>query len=417
MRTLKILIQSRKEGKLGRMVYILSHILYDAFQYVVSFGMYLVLRPFPLRKQIIASTFNGTKYGDNPEYIYELFYQRHPQIPLIWLVDKGKQYDVPDYVIPYVCSMGIACWKRFYIYYRSLVWIDTHHIDKYLFKRKSQLFIETWHGGLGIKKIEGDVDRYKNNFFQMQKVQSTSRKANVFISNSNHLTNIYRNAFGYKGEILKCGYPKNDILIKHNNVNVGEIKKNIGISTKAKMILYAPTFRAASEYRGFINEEIYKIDVNLLLNKMRSFTGEEWVFVVRWHPFMANEIDASSLFNCRYVVDSTNYPDMQKLILASDIFVSDYSSCIFDAAIAGKPCFIYAKDFDEYVGERGAYYTLKELPFTYADNTMDLIDNIVHFSKDDYLRRWNGFKRMTGLTENGNASICIVDYIERFLKL
>ena len=34
----------------------------------------------------------------------------------------------------------------------------------------------------------------------------------VFISNSLHLSKLYRSAFNYTGPIFNCGYPKNDCL-------------------------------------------------------------------------------------------------------------------------------------------------------------------------------------------------------------
>ena len=41
------------------------------------------------------------------------------------------------------------------------------------------------------------------------------------------------------------------------------------------------------------------------------------------------------------VTDVTEYNNMQGLICAADIVISDYSSCIFDAALKRIPCFIY----------------------------------------------------------------------------
>ena len=43
--------------------------------------------------------------------------------------------------------------------------------------------------------------------------------------------------------------------------------------------------------------------------------------------------------------------DVQELLAAADVMISDYSSCIFDYLLAKKPAFIYATDIDEYEGE------------------------------------------------------------------
>lgn len=80
------------------------------------------------------------------------------------------------------------------------------------------------------------------------------------------------------------------------------------------------------------------------------------------------------------IIDATNYPDMQELILAADAFISDYSSCIFDAALRNIPCFTFATDFEKYKGDRGVYYEMDELPFSYAKNNDELISNIKNFN-------------------------------------
>jgi CDP-glycerol glycerophosphotransferase len=107
---------------------------------------------------------------------------------------------------------------------------------------------------------------------------------------------------------------------------------------------------------------------------------------------------------------------MQELILGCDAFISDYSSCIFDAAIREIPCFTYANDFQEYKGDRGVYYEMEELPFAYAKNNDELINNIQRFDYDDYIKKWNEFKIRTGLYETGHASKDIAYVIGEFVK-
>lgn len=92
------------------------------------------------------------------------------------------------------------------------IWVDSHTKPIWIKKRKKQLYIETWHGGLGMKKIEGDAgERFTNNI--IKNIKHNSNIANLFISNSTHLTNIYKRAFWYEGPILELGFPKNDIFM------------------------------------------------------------------------------------------------------------------------------------------------------------------------------------------------------------
>ena len=413
---LRTLIQQNKGTRLGQVIYTFSHMVYDILLYFEAIVLYLFFRPFPLRRQVVATTFNGIKYGDNPQFIYEQLHQDYPNLRLVWIQDKNYSYKVPDYVDVCTCSMGLNAFRRYAAYYTSKVWIDTHHIDKHLIKRSEQFFIETWHGGLGIKKIEGDAEKYINNRFQMERVRATCKKADIFISNSKHLEKIYRSAFGYSGQVWTCGYPKNDCLVYPDKKNREKVCLELNIPSECKIVLYAPTFRKSVEIGGEIIEESYKIDIKTLIEKLYKIHNSKWIFVVRWHPFMVKALKKKNIFKGEHVYDATLYPDIQELILACDIFISDYSSCIFDAALAGKRCFIYARDFDEYINERGLYYDLKDLPFPVAMNDKELIDNILSFSMEKYIVKWEEFKRITGLYESGHASKDIAHLVGEFIQ-
>ena len=68
-------------------------------------------------------------------------------------------------------------------------------------KRKGQLYVETWHGGLGIKKVRGDIIGKVATVRKKTLLKNASDMADVFISNSDHLSVIYRRAFQFHGPI------------------------------------------------------------------------------------------------------------------------------------------------------------------------------------------------------------------------
>ena len=49
-----------------------------------------------------------------------------------------------------------------------------------------------------------------------------------------------------------------------------------------------------------------------------------------------------------WLKDASEYPDMQELIIATDMFITDYSSAIFDFSLLSRPAFIYASDYAIY---------------------------------------------------------------------
>ncbi len=111
------------------------------------------------------------------------------------------------------------------------------------------------------------------------------------------------------------------------------------------------------------------------------------------------------------VIDVSGYADMQELIAAADIGITDYSSWIFDFMLTRRPAFIYAEDINDYIHSRGFYYSLRETPFLIADSNETLNNNIVQFDETAYLHKVDLFLKERGCYEKGNASERLTEFI------
>lgn len=376
---------------------------------LLSNFLFVCFHLFPLRNKVVASTFKGKKYGDNPQYIFEALHRISPDLGYYWMLST-ESISVPIWVnkIPYRRTI-----KTIYHICTSKVVVDTHRFMPWIKKRKGQLFIETWHGGLGIKKIEADVPAFLKNEWLMREVAHTNELADVFISQSDHLSNVYRSAFGYKGYIWKIGYPKNDILFSGRLEEYKKIRDYYNLTNDCKILLYVPSFR--DYFYEKIDVSVYSINYLLLKKSLEKKFGGNWVILTRWHPLFAKELNNIS-YDYSGTINATSYPDIQELLKASDAVISDYSSCIFDAALMDIPCFTFATDFEKYKEDRGVYYEMEDLPFPYAINNEELNSNILTFNEEDYKKKWNEFKIRTGLYETGHASEDIAKKILEFIK-
>lgn len=404
-----------KKGNL-KVIYYFAHQIYDWIRGLEYLLIYLLCRPIPLKNKVVASAFNGKKYGDNTKYIVEKIHELNPNIEIVWLRDPELIYDTPNYVRCIACSSDKYIFRRIYEYATAKVWLDTHLLDKYLIKRKGQLVINTWHGGLGIKKIEGDVQKFANNIFQLKKINITANKVDIFISNSSFLSSLYRRAFFYKGKVWKCGFPKNDLFVKDTNIYKEKVLTWFNLKKETKLLVYAPTYRGSFEDSGKLDLSPYSVDFHGVLDALKENWGGKWVVLVRWHPSMSKIIKNLSQFYSDTVIDASSYEEMQEIIAASDAFISDYSSCLFDAAVKRIPCLIFATDFDEYQKDRGTYFKMEELPFPYASTNKDLIHNICTYNSKEYLKRWDLFIRDMGLKETGKSAESIAKMICNYIS-
>ena len=372
--------------------------------------LFYLLRIFPIKKnKVIATAFGGIRYGDNPKSMLEALHELVPEADIVWVKRRGAEYELPEWVR----SVHLWSIRWIYEYATATIWINNCMTPDFFRKRKVQLYIETWHGGLGIKKVFGDIQSRKTQRYKMQ-YERMANLADVFISNSEHLSAIYRSTLCYHGPIWKCGYPMNDILFTENSQITEKVKKALHIPSTNKILLYAPTHRDKFVTEGRVDDSVFFSNFTELRQSLSQKFGGEWTILLRWHQGQMKMLSETKIPSG--VVNATCYPDMQELLMATDVMMSDYSSCIFDAAMRRIPCFIYASDYEEYKKYRGVYYEMEELPFPYAKNNDELEQNVRAFDMEDYLKKWDAFAVRMGLKETGHAAKDIAEKMADFIN-
>ena len=76
--------------------------------------------------------------------------------------------------------------------------------------------------------------------------------------------------------------------------------------------------------------------------------------LLRLHPFIRRRAPLDPDL-AGFAIDVSDHPDINELMLVSDVLVTDYSSVIFEFALLGRPIAFLAPDREAYVGERGFY--------------------------------------------------------------
>ena len=363
--------------------------------------LFYLCRVFPIKNnKIVFSNFSGKGYGDNAKYIAEELMLENPSnYDLVWLCDKENEL-FPD---------GIRIVKRLsirsiYEQCTSKIWIDNRRKPIYVRKRRDQFYIQTWHGMTALKRVEKDAEGSLPKLY-IKAAKNDSKMANLFLAASQFDLSLFRNSFWYSGEILKCGYPRHDILFENSALKKKQIKQSLGINPEYKIVLYAPTFRRMEDGSEL---ELYDIGWNDLLKAFNDRFEDVWIGAMRLHPNISQF--ASKLDIPNTVINVTDYPDMQELLLISDCVISDYSSALIEHAMTGKMCYIFAVDITKYSEDRGFYFDFNELPFSVAKTKEELIENIWAFDEKDYEKKIYGFyHNRYGLFEGGSAAKQVVE--------
>ncbi len=346
-------------------------------------------------KKIVFINYFGKSYGCNPKYITEEFLRQNSDYELVWLVidPKNEKNNFPKSVklVPYYSLEAMEELAT------AGVWVD--NMRKVFFwkhglkKKKGQIYIQTWHGSLGIKNIEGDIKNESRSWRKWAKVDSAN--IDYILSNSRFDDELFKRCFWYSGPIVRTGHPRNDIFFSPNMEQIKtKVYSALNIPQNSKIILYAPTFRDDGDI------SCLNVDFSNVQKALSEKFGGEYSVVLRLHPNAAQYAEEI----CQNAVNGTEYPDIQELLAVSEILISDYSSCMFDFMLTKRPVFIYATDIHKYKLERGFAYPLETTPFPIASDNTELIENIKNFDNNKYLEDANKFLNFWDCTESGNSS-------------
>ncbi len=358
----------------------------------------------PLEKnKVVFINFSGRGFGDNGKPVALKLLEKCPDADIVWATKNGTEKTLPE-GIRSVTYQSLAFYKEMAT---ASVWVNNCRMSAEIIKRKGQFYIQLWHGGIPLKKIEKDTERtLEKTYIEHSKYDSSI--VDIIISGCDYFTDIVKNSFWYDGEVLECGTPRLDSVFSVSEEEAVRIRKEAGFPRDKKVILYVPTFRAD------LSTDCYKIDFEKVLDELECKTGDKWVFAVRLHPNLADKADFIE-YNDR-IINVTKYPDLYELLPVSDAVVSDYSSVMFEAGMLGKTVFLYATDIEEYKKDRELYFDMRELPFVLAETNEEFVEAVRRFDKEKYDAELKKFNERMNYFEKGNASDILAERIIQHIK-
>lgn len=315
-------------------------------------------------RQIIFESGVGKRYEDSPRMIYEKMVENQEDFDYIWIMNNNA---------PLKVNSGTKIVKRLSPdYYKYLAtskyWVNNQNFPTYLTKPKKTRYLQTWHG-TPLKKMQHDQEQIEGrDEGYLARVTHAKNQWSALVSPSPYATKAFRSAFQYNGPVLELGYPRNDVFYTDDlDERIEDIRHKLNIPDGKSVILYTPTFRD-NEKKG--KKFVRKNKINFRIFERRL--GENYVLLIREHVVVASKLKIPEEFR-HNIINVSNYPNVQELMIASDMLVTDYSSVMFDYVNTNKPIYFYCYDLDEYNKMRGFYFNLeKEAPGPIVKNTSNL---------------------------------------------
>ena len=370
------------------------------FKICIIYCLRIVLRVFYIfpinERKIIFVSWKGKQYACNPKYIFEYMYNNYKgKYTYIWSL---RNKDLLPNIFFNVQICGYLTIKYIYFVLTSKYIITNQAFEPFFPIRSNQILIYTWHGGGAYKRI-GDENVYKSRRWSRDILREIrSKMVSYVISSCEKFTSIHSNMWNISKKcFLQIGMPRNDILFSYNKVSIEKVYNFYKIDNTKKIILYAPTFRGdfhSPNYLDYINN----LDTKLILNSLKTKYNSDFIFFYRDHYFSNKQHIMTN-----NIISVSNYSDMQELLCATDILITDYSSSIWDFSFTFKPCLIYAPDLKKYQEDQGFHTPIEEWPFPFAETNEQLIENILHFDQEKYIKAVNKHHVELGSFENGTA--------------
>ncbi|HEX3929502.1 MAG TPA: CDP-glycerol glycerophosphotransferase family protein [Nocardioides sp.] len=225
------------------------------------------------------------------------------------------------------------------------------------------------------------------------------------------MTELYREQYGYAGRAAEHGYPRDDALRSADAEEVrATARRRLGVRPDQTAVLYAPTWRdhLASRPRAAAMSEHLDVDA------AAAALGEGHVLLVRGHRFHRPGPSR------RGVVDVTDHPEVNELILASDVAVLDYSSLRFDYAQTGKPMVFLVPDLADYTaGVRGFLFPFEDTaPGPFVATTGEVVAEVADVGAlaAAWSARVGAFDATYNPHQDGHASARLLDAVESALR-
>ncbi|MDQ2796392.1 MAG: CDP-glycerol glycerophosphotransferase family protein, partial [Actinomycetota bacterium] len=291
---------------------------------------------------VVFESFGGRSYAGSPRAIYAAMLRdpRFAEFRFAWAF-RGFERTADDVDLDdartQIVQFGSADYYR--AFGRARVWITNSIVAPELVPGQ-QLYVQTWHG-TGIKRIGLDVPdgtaaamNGKAEIDERYRIEAA--KISIFVSPAPFGTEVFSSAFGLpatgpRSPFAEVGNPRNDALVLAGPAKVAAARARFGIADGVRALLYAPTFRD-DDYAA---RSGYGFRLPFDLDALYAALAPTHVLLFRTHYLVSSGVDFGRYNG--FVRDVSAVSEVNDVLLASDLLITDYSSVCFDYSLLDRP--------------------------------------------------------------------------------
>lgn len=307
----------------------------------------------------------GKRCCDNSLYLANYVHENYPNIQVVWAADEGTDLSLLNEGITTVkfdTEEALRIYKTAGVVFMHQGYVDFSHEGYHYFS--GAVTINLWHG-VPWKKIGHDASKRKGiiHWFNTYLVDSLEG-AKKYLSVSDAYGEILRTAFHARNsQIINAGYPRNSIFYSATDREAAKKKLFLMLESETgkvwksdtQLVLYMPTFRDK------VND-LYRIEELAENEEFVRWLETNNVLILHREHFVSEQRQKNKNEELTDRIIRFNKLTAQEVLAASEMLITDYSSCFFDYLVTDRPIVYFLYDYEYYkTKDRGLYYDYSDV--------------------------------------------------------
>lgn len=296
---------------------------------------YAPLRLLRRRRKVVMISREHTNVPDDFVDLEAAIRRADPDVKVVMLVRM-----VPPGILAKVGYVFHMLAQLYHVATCRVLIVDTYAMVASLLRHDEGLtIIQIWHALGAFKKFGLSIlDHPEGRDARLAKAMGMHEGYDIVLASAEDARTPFAEALGVsRDQVMVCPLPRVDRLLDSERAQ--SVREQIYAShphlESAAVAVFAPTFRFDSQVT---------IDVMALTQALDAIGFH---LVVKLHPLMPIDFGAD--------VDTAPGFSTQDMLQVADVFITDYSSALYEAALLGVPCYFIAPDLDDYLASRDFY--------------------------------------------------------------
>lgn len=300
----------------------------------------------------------GNRCCDNSLYLANYIAENHPQLKLVWIARKEADTSL---LAPSVRRVEMDTYEALEVLHHAGVAVMNQGMNDFTseidYHCDGAVTVNLWHGipwkqiGIDVLQAGGTFRKYYGRYLMYL------QRADLYLATSDSFGKImHEKYYAGKNGVLLAGYPRNALFYDPKQVAACRnkalmlLRGGYNVSADVKIITYMPTFRDNTQEVFSFNQLEQNPRLNEILENHNAVIVQRAHFVSNQRGNNAGDVGHPRI-TCLEGITS------QELLAATDLLITDYSSCFFDYLLLDRPIIHYLYDYEYYAKQdRGLYY-------------------------------------------------------------